>query len=1531
MKQEKQIFMKKNYFTIQTYGSYLRHVLLILSLIFIGITNGNAQVTVNPGAGSYTTLKGAFDAINAGTHTGAITIDVSGDTTETAPAVLNASGSGTASYTSILITPSGGATRTISGAIVAGSPLIDLNGADNVTIDGLNTGGNALIISNTTVSATSGTSTIRFIGGATNNVITNSSVLGASTMTVATNGGNIFFSTDAVTANGNDNNTISNSNIGPVGTNLPTKGIYSNGSTTTTAIGNSGNIITNNNIFDFFGAAVTSSGISLQGGNNTWTITNNKFYQTATRTWTTGATHRPIEINSSTATSGNQGHIITGNIIGYASNAQTGVYTLTGSTGKFQGIFFSGISTGTISNVNNNTIASVSMTGVTSSGTSTSSPFLGILISNGLANTNNNIIGSQNSTGSLVFSTTTTTATDVIGIYNFSVDDWQANNNSIGGINVTNAGASGTLVIYGMRANTSTTKAFNGSLNFVGGTVANSIQLTATGVSSQVIGIHSSNAGLNLTSNTIRNLTNNIGTGTTTAASLIGINVTTTTPNHTISQNTIYNLRNTNTTAASVVTGIQFTGGTANVIQRNLIYDLFADTNSATAEVNGIRIAGGTSVYRNNMIRIGNGITNAIIVSGINEALGTNTIYHNSIYIDGAPTAGTANSFAFNGQQTVNVRSFRNNIFFNARSNTGATGKNYAVRVGGTTVNPTGLTINNNIYFTNGSGAVFGFFNGADVADLNAWKIAVGQDAGSYFINPQFNAPTASIPDLHLHPTNATVAEGNGVDLGVVDDFDGETRSGLTPVDIGADAGNYVGTDLAGPSITYTALSLSCSTSDRALSGVVITDVTGVPTSGTLQPRIYYRKNAGTWFSSQGVLTSGTGTNGTWSFTIIAADMGGITSGDNIQYYVIAQDTAGTPNLSSNPVGVVATDVNTVTTHPTTPNSYSIGGNLSGIYTVGATGNYATLTAAVNAYNTSCLSGAVTFSLIDTTYPSETFPIVINANAYASAINTLTIKPAVAGVTISGSSASSILNVNGGDYVIVDGSIGSTVNTVCPVSAASRDLTFSNTNTGTTSGVIWLGTTASSDSVTNCTVMNCIVTGNAPTTTLVGVGAGGATIGSAGTTNNNISFINNDVRACQVGIYSAGVNATNKNQNFTANQNIINSSGTAAIGQTGIYCAFTNAITISGNTIGNIVNTVTVQDPVGINVGFSAVNGISATTTGIADGVTNATITNNTIGVVTNNVTYSAAGIVLGNTISGTSLIANNMISGVASNGTAGDFSSGIILGGGPGLVNVFHNTVVMQGVVPGATAATQASTCLSVTSSTVPNIDVKNNIFVNTQAGNAGATLRLEAIGLGYTSTTGNYAGLLSNNNLLYSSGAGPGTYVIGATNGIVAGTTRVTLSDWQTETGRDGASLNTNPVFTSATDLHIVDNDPANVALSTGGTPTSVTADFDCASRSVTTPTIGADENLLLGTTSFAILDGLKAYPNPTSGILNLEYTSDLNSVAVFNMLGQQVMFQKINATTTQVDLSELNAGTYLVKIQAGEVFTTMKVIKK
>ena len=58
------------------------------------------------GPTAYATLGAAFVALNAGTHTGTVTIEVCGNSAEgSATAMLNASGSGSASYASISIKP----------------------------------------------------------------------------------------------------------------------------------------------------------------------------------------------------------------------------------------------------------------------------------------------------------------------------------------------------------------------------------------------------------------------------------------------------------------------------------------------------------------------------------------------------------------------------------------------------------------------------------------------------------------------------------------------------------------------------------------------------------------------------------------------------------------------------------------------------------------------------------------------------------------------------------------------------------------------------------------------------------------------------------------------------------------------------------------------------------------------------------------------------------------------------------------------------------------------------------------------------------------------------------------------------------------------------------------------------------------------------------------------------------------------------------------------------------------------------------
>jgi hypothetical protein len=72
-------------------------------------------------------------------------------------------------------------------------------------------------------------------------------------------------------------------------------------------------------------------------------------------------------------------------------------------------------------------------------------------------------------------------------------------------------------------------------------------------------------------------------------------------------------------------------------------------------------------------------------------------------------------------------------------------------------------------------------------------------------------------------------------------------------------------------------------------------------------------------------------------------------------------------------------------------------------------------------------------------------------------------------------------------------------------------------------------------------------------------------------------------------------------------------------------------------------------------------------------------------------------------------------------------------------------------------------------------------------------------------------------------------------------------------------------------------------------------------------------------------------RAYPNPVKGILNLSYDKTISNVSVFNLLGQEVITKTVNDNLSQIDMSQLAAGTYMVKVTADNEVKTIKVIKQ
>ena len=147
----------------------------IFGFALLGCFALQAQVTVNASGGTatanYTNLSDAFAAINGGTHTGSINVILTASTAEpAAPTTLLASGQSSASYSSIAIYPS------VAGLVVEGNAasvnrgVIELDGADNVSINGnLNNGtGNSRDLTiRSNAGGTTGSACIRLIGRTT--------------------------------------------------------------------------------------------------------------------------------------------------------------------------------------------------------------------------------------------------------------------------------------------------------------------------------------------------------------------------------------------------------------------------------------------------------------------------------------------------------------------------------------------------------------------------------------------------------------------------------------------------------------------------------------------------------------------------------------------------------------------------------------------------------------------------------------------------------------------------------------------------------------------------------------------------------------------------------------------------------------------------------------------------------------------------------------------------------------------------------------------------------------------------------------------------------------------------------------------------------------------------------------------------------------------------------------------------------------------------------------------------------------------
>lgn len=700
----------------------------------------------------YGNLKTAFDRINDGTWTGNIKIVMVGSTVETASAVLNASGTGSASYSRVTIYPES------SDLVVSGdfnNPLINLKGSKNVYINGsvyLNNTSPDLTFRN--VNTGNNASVILFSDSAQNNSINYCHLVGnplSSTLGIVT------FSTSAVGMI-NKLDTIANCEIFGIGTTSTTRpynAIYSNSTNGT----NTDIQILDNEIYNFLNPNVASNGIYIGSNSTKFTIDGNSFYETTAFASTAAVAYNVININN---TSGG-GYMVSNNHFGGSSALAVGTWTKTGNNNEFNVLRLN------VGVADRTSVQGNSVKGFVYSNSANANWYILNIVAGGVdvGTTVGNIFG-ESSGENAIYLTNTTNGGTFYGIYSASTSLVTIDNNIFGSISAGLANGALAYHFYGIYK-ASGAGIFNvrdnqiGGLNTVNSLIARS---TATSNAQNVIGVYSEGTdSVLIKGNTIANLVNattsnvvaftrgvmtvagsntiddnivhdiyslNAQGSNYNNATLIGIEQISEQSGSTqrIRGNQVYSLRN-RTLSTIELYGIFYKGPAAGTheISRNFVHTFIIISTDA-AYFHGISLHTGTYTCSNNVVFLGDTITTGCHIWGIwNNSSSPVNIYHNTVYLNGVATTGTSNTFAFRDiSSSPSARDIRNNIFWNGRTNT-TTISHFAIYL----ANTANTTLDYNDYqFAEG----FGIANGMEYDTQADWVSGLPFDDNSLDTDP---------------------------------------------------------------------------------------------------------------------------------------------------------------------------------------------------------------------------------------------------------------------------------------------------------------------------------------------------------------------------------------------------------------------------------------------------------------------------------------------------------------------------------------------------------------------------------------------------------------------------------------------------------------------------------------------------------------------------------------------------------------------------------------------------------------------------
>ncbi len=574
----------------------------------------------------------------------------------------------------------------------------------------------------------------------------------------------------------------------------------------------------------------------------------------------------------------------------------------------------------------------------------------------------------------------------------------------------------------------------------------------------------------------------------------------------------------------------------------------------------------------------------------------------------------------------------------------------------------------------------------------------------------------------------------------------------------------------------------------------------------------------------------------------------------------------------------------------------------AGIYTVGSSGDFPTITSALNTLSLDGIAGPVTLKLIDDLYtaPTDTFGFrFIGPIPGAGPESRVTIKPAEnKNVTIQGSGQTVMCFKNTSYMTLMESAL-----------LALRHLTIHALYDGQ---YYWNGCMDFINNSDHNVVQNINFISEDYTRFSSGVGFWRQN-GITETPDSNL-IQNNFIKMAGIGIYVSAFNSNNKATGNIIRGNKIGSETDSLI-TWGIQVEMNQGAIIENNIVKNIRQQMNCFITPGINscVGAGCV------------------IRNNVVHNISSNNFYGSAGILLsgdGSSFGSGELVYNNMIYDIHSVSTYSDSRvAGIELyyQNNP---EIYFNSVYLSG-----SGSNQRGSAALYIYSLCTNVKAENNIFVNT---------RDEAPYCASSIFDNSPSNLSTDYNDLF--------YFQSQYNCLVkaGGNDYYTLPEWQI-TGKDLNSITEMPNFTNQ-DLHI---DGTATLLKSHATPIAeIDKDFDGDTRNKISPDIGADEfSGINGVEDAAALPSefilAQNYPNPFNPGTKISWQSSVGSwqtLRVYDVLGNEVAtlvdeykpagkyeveFSTKGESASGGNVNNISSGVYFYRLQIGNYVDTKKMI--